>query len=112
MLRDPRIYVDPDRFNPERFLKTKDHVPEMDPSAVGVFGFGRRCVKTPKEAENKPTETSFHLSQCPGQYLADMTTWHVVASILAAFDVSPASDNNGRPIDVRYAVNGVTEIIT
>ena len=49
MLRDPRIYVDPDHFNPERFMATKDHVPEMDPSEVGVFGFGRRCVKASRE---------------------------------------------------------------
>ena len=46
MLRDPRIYVDPKLFNPDRFLATKEHVPEMDPGAIGVFGFGRRCVKT------------------------------------------------------------------
>ena len=46
MLRDPRVYVEPEQFNPERFLATKEHVPEMDPRNVGVFGFGRRCVKT------------------------------------------------------------------
>jgi cytochrome P450 len=49
MLHDSRIYVDPDLFNPGRFLATKDHVPEMDPSEVGVFGFGRRCVKAGRE---------------------------------------------------------------
>ena len=45
MLHDSRIYADPDLFNPDRFLATKDHVPEMSPSEVGVFGLGRRCVK-------------------------------------------------------------------
>jgi hypothetical protein len=65
-----------------------------------------------KQVEKKPTETSFHFSQCPGQYLAESTTWHAVASLLAVFDVSPALDNNGKPIDVRYALNGVTGIIT
>ena len=46
MLHDPRVYVDPDKFTPDRFLVTEGHVPEMDPSEVGVFGFGRRCVGT------------------------------------------------------------------
>jgi len=63
-------------------------------------------------SREEATKTSFYFSQCPGQYLAELSTWIVVASILAAFDVSPALDNNGRPIDVRYALNGVTEIIT
>lgn len=44
ILHDPKVYCDPDRFIPERFL-TKDgkgldpHV--RDPS-VAAFGFGRR----------------------------------------------------------------------
>jgi cytochrome P450 len=56
MLRDSRVYVDPDNFNPDRFLATEGHIPEMDPSEVGVFGFGRRCVNTRSGARMKLTD--------------------------------------------------------
>ena len=51
-------------------------------------------------------------SKCPGQHLAELTTWLGVASILAAFDVSAALDDNGKPIDVRYALSGSTHLVT
>jgi len=111
MLRDSRVYVNPEKFNPDRFLATKDHVPEMDPGEVGVFGFGRRCVNTPSGTKMKFTECFSSFSKCPGQYLAELSAWLGVASILAAFDVSPALDDNGNPIDVRCALSGINHII-
>ena len=45
MLRDSRVYADPGKFTPERFLATEGHLPEMDPGEVGAFGFGRRRVE-------------------------------------------------------------------
>jgi cytochrome P450 len=41
MLHDPRVYPDPTRFNPGRFMGNK---PQPDPFDV-CFGFGRRCVR-------------------------------------------------------------------
>jgi cytochrome P450 len=38
MMNDPRLYNDPERFMPERFLNEN---PEKDPRAM-AFGFGRR----------------------------------------------------------------------
>jgi cytochrome P450 len=38
MMNDPRLYKDPERFMPERFLGEN---PEKDPRAM-AFGFGRR----------------------------------------------------------------------
>jgi len=112
MLHDSRVYVDPNNFNPDRFLAVGDRVTEMDPSEVGVFGFGGRCVNTRGGLRMKVTENLSTFSKCPGQYLAELSTWLGVASILAAFDVSPALDDNGKPIDVGYALSGITHLVT
>lgn len=44
MLHDEKTYKDPFEFRPERFLSSEGHEPEPNPSNLGVFGFGRRCV--------------------------------------------------------------------
>jgi len=44
ILRDPRLWDDPDTFHPERFLGKER--PPFDPLSV-VFGFGRRSVPAP-----------------------------------------------------------------
>jgi len=111
MLHDSRVYVDPGKFTPDRFLATEDHVPEMDPGEVGIWGFGRRCVSTRSGLKMKLTESSSPFRKCPGQYIAELSTWLGVASILAAFDISPAFDDNGKPLDVRYALIGINHII-
>jgi len=46
ILRDPRLWDDPDVFRPERFLSKEP--PPFDPLSV-VFGFGRRLVSSPRE---------------------------------------------------------------
>jgi len=46
ILRDPRLWDDPDVFRPERFLGKER--PPFDPISV-VFGFGRRLVPAPRE---------------------------------------------------------------
>ena len=60
----------------------------------------------------KLTDIFLPFSKCPGQYLAELPTWLGVATILAAFDVSAALDDNGKPIDVRYALSGINHVIT
>ena len=37
-------------------------------------------------------------SLCPGRHLADSSVWIAVASILAAFDISPMKAADGTPI--------------
>ena len=44
MMNDPRLYKNPERFMPERFLGEK---PERDPRDM-VFGFGRRYLMIAK----------------------------------------------------------------
>ncbi|KAI0060062.1 cytochrome P450 [Artomyces pyxidatus] len=73
MLHDPTIFPDPEAFKPEHFL---GHASDLFPEVA--FGFGRRV--------------------CPGQHMARTSVWIAVASVLAAFDISPAVDEYGREI--------------
>jgi len=67
MLRDERIWENPESFYPERFLDPSCP-PPFDPQSV-IFGFGRRV--------------------CPGKYLADRQGFQILASILWAFRIDP-----------------------
>lgn len=63
----------PRAFKPERFL---DANAPTDPDMY-TFGFGRRV--------------------CPGKHLADNSVFIMVATLLAAFDLSPEIDSEGVP---------------
>lgn len=67
MMKDPRLFKDPERFIPERFLGES---PEKDPREI-IFGFGRR--------------------QCPGRLLADETVFIACAMSIAVFDIRKKS---------------------
>ncbi|KIL00286.1 hypothetical protein PAXRUDRAFT_821829 [Paxillus rubicundulus Ve08.2h10] len=72
MLHDPRTYVNPNEFNPDRFLTRDGKEPETDPRTI-CFGFGRRI--------------------CPGMHLADASVWISIAMSVAVFDVSKVVEN-------------------
>lgn len=65
MCHDPKVYLNPEEFNPDRFLGDS---PEPDPQDI-VFGFGRRV--------------------CPGRRLAEASLLITFAMSLWAFDLSP-----------------------
>ncbi|KAI0029194.1 cytochrome P450 [Vararia minispora EC-137] len=77
MANDPTNYKNPRKFDPERFVASPGHVPELDPHDL-VFGFGRRV--------------------CPGTNLADATVWLEIAMSLAVLNFSKARDADGREI--------------
>ncbi|CAI7597243.1 unnamed protein product [Penicillium glandicola] len=65
---DPETYVEPMKFNPERFMQHEGGTsPEQDPRKL-VFGFGRRI--------------------CPGRFLADASLFLSIAKSLAVFDIT------------------------
>ncbi|KAF5250652.1 hypothetical protein FOXYS1_14866 [Fusarium oxysporum] len=86
ILHDPEIYVNPDAFDPERFIAPRD---EPDPSDF-AFGYGRRI--------------------CPGRYLAEDSIFMTVARLLAVFDMRKAVDENGKEIDV--VIDGTPGLIS
>ncbi|KAJ7488270.1 cytochrome P450 [Mycena latifolia] len=66
LTHDPRVYPNPDVFNPERFLPKDGKEPELDPREL-VFGFGRRI--------------------CPGRALAEASVFIAIAMTLAVFNI-------------------------
>ncbi|KAI0295664.1 cytochrome P450 [Multifurca ochricompacta] len=72
VLHDETVFPEPSQFQPERFLDPNVKLPEA------VFGFGRRI--------------------CPGRFMARSSMWITVASVLAAFEISPIIDGDGTPL--------------
>ncbi|RDB20518.1 hypothetical protein Hypma_012422 [Hypsizygus marmoreus] len=72
LTHDPRVYENPDVFNPDRYISTEGRAAEPDPRSV-CFGFGRRI--------------------CPGLHLADASVFISCAMSLAVFDISKYVEN-------------------
>ncbi|KAG8832284.1 hypothetical protein FRC17_001566 [Serendipita sp. 399] len=76
MLRDPRVFDQPEVYQPERWLEhCNPKVDELPDPITIAFGFGTRI--------------------CPGRYLAERAGFALAMSLLSAYDLVPA---NGGPI--------------
>nr|BED43030.1 cytochrome P450 monooxygenase [Trametes versicolor] len=76
--RDPRMYPDPERFNPERFLKDGKINPAVQDPNTFVFGYGRRI--------------------CPGRHFAEASLFIMIASVLHTLAIDQAVDEHGNTI--------------
>ena len=85
LFHDAKVHPDPDTFNPDRFLVTKDKPAERDPREI-VFGFGRRA--------------------CPGRHVADATVFLSVASILSTLNISRVVEDGKEVIPVHDSSSG------
>jgi len=77
IFRDPKIYPDPEIFNPDRFLKDGKINPLVFNPEDRAFGAGRRI--------------------CPGSQFALQTVYLVVACMLSVFNIEPVLDEDGNP---------------
>ncbi|KDQ14634.1 hypothetical protein BOTBODRAFT_32384 [Botryobasidium botryosum FD-172 SS1] len=77
MTRDEKMYPDPEKFWPERFEGRDKDKDIVDPHMY-AFGFGRRI--------------------CPGMHFARATMYITIVSLLTAFDITKAVDEQGREI--------------
>jgi len=75
MLHDERVYPEPFKFDPGRFLGEKQ---QPDPREV-VFGRGRRV--------------------CPGQNIGEASVFIQLASVVATFDIRKDLDSSGREVE-------------
>lgn len=76
MLHDDRVYEEPLRFDPIRFLAKDGGLnPDVVDPRSAAFGFGRRL--------------------CPGRHYGDAAVWLAFVSLIACFDIRPGPD--GRP---------------
>ncbi|PVF98743.1 cytochrome P450 [Serendipita vermifera] len=71
MLTDPKIWGDPEVFRPERFLD-REAAQRLPNPLVVIFGYGLRA--------------------CPGMHMADRIGFHLAATILALYSISPLKD--------------------
>jgi cytochrome P450 len=79
--RNEEDFPDPDRFQPERFLKdSPHHRPFPNERGYMTFGWGRRV--------------------CAGQALAEQGTFISVARLLWAFNIQKGLDESGNEIPV------------
>ncbi|KAF9554890.1 cytochrome P450 [Agrocybe pediades] len=78
MNHDEAKYPDPYAFKPDRFFDASGKL--NDDSRILAYGFGRRV--------------------CVGQHVASSIMWMVIASVLACFDISAATDANGNDLPI------------
>ncbi|KAH6905484.1 cytochrome P450 98A3 [Coprinopsis sp. MPI-PUGE-AT-0042] len=89
ILNNPKVFVNPRQFNPERYLdqdgNIDTNVPDPD---IAAFGYGRRI--------------------CPGRHLSLEVTALMIASLLAVFEVKPPTDESGK--EMSFEMDTVSEI--
>jgi cytochrome P450 len=75
--KDTSVYLDPDKFNPDRFTPVEEGG-RGEPFLAGPFGFGRRI--------------------CVGRHLAQASVFSMLATMISTMDISAPVGLDGKPV--------------
>ncbi|KAH6915129.1 cytochrome P450 98A3 [Coprinopsis sp. MPI-PUGE-AT-0042] len=92
LMHDEDMFPDPETFRPERFWNDgKLEVAAGSDCLTMPFGYGRRI--------------------CPGRHISNESLAIMAASLLAVFDIRPATDEAGRDIPLQYEAKSESILI-
>lgn len=108
--RDPELFEEPNKFNPERYLPYFDKSVPHDPAQLPLepnefaFGFGRRWASY-WDMQQSSHYKFRNCSICAGMHYAETMFLISIARVLSTFDITKAKDTNGSEITPELKFN-------
>ncbi|KAJ7885199.1 cytochrome P450 [Mycena olivaceomarginata] len=96
ILHDEKIFPEPFKFRPERYL-TADN--EANSTVAAAFGFGRRQGSDSRRIRNFNHAHAPFFRICPGMHIAENSVFIAIATILCMFRVSKSVDEQGKVVE-------------
>ncbi|KAG1814714.1 cytochrome P450 [Suillus subaureus] len=96
IMRDPRLYQDPEVFEPGRWL-ARDAIVDME--GRRDLDVGGEEEEAGKERDPRAFVFGFGRRRCPGTHLVESSVWLLITSMLAALDIRKARDERGAEIE-------------